>query len=463
MAFRLKQLLRGEGDENRRGAGGQFPMDFNGVLAQGQAGHHATLLLEVQRHQGTVVLLGDALGLQQNVVQLPFGVGGVQYQEGELKHALIPALQFLEQRLGRGAVGRQIAGNNVHVISRPDSLFLFLDLAFIQIGDAALDGLDGLGLIQALDVHGHYQAAFHVQELGQHPILQFRGQDLQEGHRRVFLSHAEHPGILELEGGRGNEILGGQAGRGQPFPIEAKRFLGIHVKHGVHQGQPFPAVQGSRLRAQPLEIVENIQLNPLQPQLCRPVIVRVHAKGDILGLGQAVVALGQLVLQHGGVFFPDGVKFIAFQGNEHTLLKALHANRQIEEGELDADAWIEIIEEITPALEDGGLVLILRQLVIDVLKLDGFGVVGIVRQANAVRPHPLIGNRFLGGVRAAALLPGLLHQGGKLFLFLPRQLHFLFRFLICPGQSSAPPCPASPAGSGQYRSCWFCRGAASDA
>ena len=53
-----------------------------------------------------------------------------------------------------------------------------------------------------------------------------------------------------------------------------------------------------------------IILDALQPWLRRANILRFNAEGDELGLGQAVVALGQLTPEHIGIFFADVIKVI---------------------------------------------------------------------------------------------------------------------------------------------------------
>ena len=55
------------------------------------------------------------------------------------------------------------------------------------------------------------------------------------------------------------------------------------------------------------------------------------------------------------------------------------------------------VEKAAPLLENGGLVLLQGQLVVDVLKLDGAGVVAVPHPAGAVGKHPLKGNGLLGG------------------------------------------------------------------
>ena len=117
------------------------------VKAQRQAAHQPFLLLEVQPGQLAVVLLGDGAGLEDVVVQLARGVGGVQHQEGDKEHSLVAGLQVLQQLFRLVAVGGKVARNDVHVISGANSFFLFLDLRAVQVGNLALHRLDGLHLV----------------------------------------------------------------------------------------------------------------------------------------------------------------------------------------------------------------------------------------------------------------------------------------------------------------------------
>ena len=62
---------------------------------------------------------------------------------------------------------------------------------------------------------------------------------------------------------------------------------------------------------------------------------------------------------------------------------------------LKADAGIKEVQEAAPFLKDSRLILLLCQLVIDVLKLNGFGVVVVRHTAYTIREHPLKGNAIL--------------------------------------------------------------------
>jgi len=265
----------------------------------------------------------------------------------------------LQQLLGLIAISGEVGGDDVHVVPGADRLFLFFDLGPVQVGDLPLDGLDGADLIYGLDVQIDDLAALHVQEVRQHPVIQLRGHDLDKGGRAKLPPHAEHAPVSELKGAGGDEILGGQAGGGQPVPGKAEGLLTVHVEDGVEQAQTLRAAHGGGGNAQPLEVVEDVGLNALQPGLGGSDVLPVDAEGEIFGLGEAVIALGQLVLQHIRVFLPHIVKAVLFQGNDDIPGEAVLGGGEVQEGQLEADGAVKVVEEVGPALENGGFVLVL--------------------------------------------------------------------------------------------------------
>ena len=124
-------------------------------------------------------------------------------------------------------------------------------------------------------------------------------------------------------------------------------------------GKPRLSVQRFRRYAQPLEVIENVGLNALQTGLGCLDAVRVNAKGEILGFDQAVVALCQLVLQHGHVLHPDTVKIIPLKGDVDGAGKGFLRCGKVQKRQLKLNRAVEVVEEIAPALEDRGFILVL--------------------------------------------------------------------------------------------------------
>ena len=135
-------------------------MDRNFVQTEGQRGNQRIFLLEVQLRQLAVILLGNTLRCHAVDVQLPLVVSSVHQQESHEKHLLVAALQVLQDTLGFRTIGRQVTGDDVHIVTGADSLFLLVDLALVEVGDLALNHPDGFCLVDWLDVHGDDQAGF---------------------------------------------------------------------------------------------------------------------------------------------------------------------------------------------------------------------------------------------------------------------------------------------------------------
>ena len=165
----------------------------------------------------------------------------------------------------------------------------------------------------------------------------------------------------------------------------------------MQQPQPLPAVHGGGNHPQPLEVIQNSRLNALQPGLGGPDVLRLYAKGQVLGFGQAAAALGKLALQDAGVLPPYIVEIVLLGRNDDVGGGAVVGRGQVQARNLHMHGAVKEVEEVAPALENGGFVIVLAELVVDILELHGFGVIGIRHPADAVREHPLVGDAVLGG------------------------------------------------------------------
>ncbi len=102
----------------------------------------------------------------------------------------------------------------------------------------------------------------------------------------------------EIKARRRNEILGGQARGRKPFPVKEERRLVVHVEQIIQQFQPILAIQRRGSHPQPLEAVEQIHLKCVPDAAWPALVFAVHPKGQVLALGQTIVALRQLLLKH---------------------------------------------------------------------------------------------------------------------------------------------------------------------
>ena len=170
-----KKFLGDEGDKYSQRRCGEAPFDLDTVEAQRQRGHKPVLLLEVQPGQDAVVRLGDAGRLRNGNLQLLFRGRQMQHEEGHIEHSLVAALQILQEIFRRAAVGGEVGGENIQIVAAAGGLLLLLDLHGVQIGDLALDHLDGLVLVDAADVHGDKKVSLHIHEVREDTVLDLRG------------------------------------------------------------------------------------------------------------------------------------------------------------------------------------------------------------------------------------------------------------------------------------------------
>lgn len=99
------------------------------------------------------------------------------------------------------------------------------------------------------------------------------------------------------------------------------------------------------------------------------------------------------------------------------------------------DGAIEKVQETAPLVKNGGLILLLCQLIVDVLKLNGLGVVTVCDPADAVWEHSLKGNGLLGGLGNSIVFLCPFYNSLNFSLLLSIQIcrHFYFpclRFLL---------------------------------
>ena len=258
-----------------------------------------------------------------------------------------------------------------------------------------LDGFDGLVLVNGLDVHGNDLAGIHVQKILQQLVAQVRSRDIQKADRPEDAAHLKGTAVLKRQRSGGDSILYGQTTGHKVFPVEVELVGSIHVQHPVHQPQTLRTVQRLCQNAQPVKVVHQVVLDVLQPGFNLRHAVALDAVGQEFGLGQTVVALGKLLPQHLAVLGSHIVKTILLVRDADGLFKVCGIGGGIHKGQLKVDRAVEKVEKTAPFLKDSGLVLLLRELIIDILILDGAGVVAGTDTAGAVLKHPLERNALL--------------------------------------------------------------------
>ena len=146
-----------------------------------------------------------------------------------------------------------------------------------------------------------------------------------------------------------------------------------------------------------MEVVQQVVLDVVEPGLDLRHTFALHPKGDEFGLGQTIIALGKLLAQHLGILRTHIIETIPLERNADALFKLGAVGCHVHKGQFKLDAGIKEVQETAPFLENGGLILLLGELIIDVLILDGAGVVVCFHPASAILKHPLHGDGLLGG------------------------------------------------------------------
>ena len=122
-----------------------------------------------------------------------------------------------------------------------------------------------------------------------------------------------------------------------------------------------------------------------------------NAERDVFRPNQTVVALGKLLFQHLRIFHAYIIELVMLRLNLNDLVVFAHITFMVNERKLKADAGIKVVEEVTPAFKNGVLIFVLRELIVDVIEADGFGIQMFLHPADAVPSHFQIRNRPLHG------------------------------------------------------------------
>ena len=265
------------------------------------------------------------------------------------------------------------------------------------VRDGALDRLDGLVLVNGLDVHGDDLAGIHVQKILQQLVADVGCRNAQKAGGAKDAAHLEGAAVLECKGSRRNGILHRKAAFHKVFPVKVELGCAVHVEHIVHEFQPLDTIQGLCLHPQPVKVVEQIVLDVVKPRLDLRHAFALHTKGDKFGLGQTIIALGKLLTQHLGILRTNIIETVLLERNADALFKLGAVRCHVHEGQLKFDGAVEEVQETAPFLENRRLILLLGELIIDVLILDGAGIIVCFHPAGAILKHPLHGDGLLGG------------------------------------------------------------------
>ena len=226
--------------------------------------------------------------------------------------------------------------------------------------------------------------------------------------------------------------------------------------------QPLPSVQRLCQRAHGLEMAQGVQGDPGEPGPGGADISRLNRQHQELCLYHAVVAVFQLRPEHFRIKGPYPVEGVPLGGDLDPFPEIRPVHLPAYKGQLHADGGVMGVIHIAQGLKDRRLVVLARQLVIHILKLNAAAPGRIIQPAQPVRVHLPEGKGVLGrmGLSVALCrfndLPYLPPFSGGEF---PPRL-YLGRLRLFPleqsselcEQSCAPPFPPGFAAPGRHRS-----------
>ena len=117
-----------------------------------------------------------------------------------------------------------------------------------------------------------------------------------------------------------------------------------------------------------LEVIEYVGFNTGKPRPCRRRIVRFNGKRDVLVLYKPVVPFGKLRFQHIGILGADRVKIVVLRRDMDCPRRLFLLCALIDERKLHVYACVKVVEKIAPVFKNGGLIVCLCKLIVDVLK-----------------------------------------------------------------------------------------------
>ena len=190
----------------------------------------------------------------------------------------------------------------------------------------------------------------------------------------------------------------------------------------MHQSQSLLAVHRCCRHSESLEIVEDIGFDALQTGLGNSDVCCFDTESQILSFDQTVIATGKLIAEHLCIFLSNIVEIVTLGRDLDALTVGILICRHVHERQLEFHGAVKVVQEVTPALEDGRLIFILVELIVDILELDSFSEIAGFYTANAVRPHSLERNTVLRRLFLLVLVLSSRDSSFNLLSFGPREL-----------------------------------------
>ena len=153
---------------------------------------------------------------------------------------------------------------------------------------------------------------------------------------------------------------------------QEKRNARLRVENPMQHVQAFLSVHGAGCYAKHLKIIEYVGFDTGKAGFSCCKIIRFNGKRDVLALFQSVVAFFKLIFQHIRVLFADRVKSVVLCRDFDSRLCLFLSCALIDERELHRNGSVKVVEKIAPVFKNGGLIICLCKLIVNIFKDKAF-------------------------------------------------------------------------------------------
>lgn len=396
VATLIREFLRCEGHEHGDLGGRRVPGHVDVVVSERQDGVEGLGLAVVQHVEFDGVAARRADDAQHLVVELlPAGCVGVD-EAGEEVEVLPLAREVIEHALGLLLAVFQLEGEDGEVVALAHGGALLLDDLLVDPCGPLADEGGCLGLLDGLREPRHGHGDREVHDVRQRVVGQLRSEAAEHEHLPPHVVEAEAVAAalrLEVDGGGGDEVLGGLR------HAQAEVALVVHVEGlaGVEQAvqdrEAFLAVQGAALRPDAAQQARGRRLKARELRhrgvraLCGAGDRQKAATSDVRHALPRL--LGEDRVEGPGVL---GClrRDLALGVEEAARGELLPQDRRVDDGHLDDRAGAELVVELSHGLIGVELHVVSDAVVARIGELDGLRVEPFVHLADPVLVHAVV-------------------------------------------------------------------------
>ena len=227
------------------------------VIAQRKCGNECLFLPIVIGEHRAVVLLARSFQHLRKKFQVFLRFCVCPQRNADMEQSLILAVQITEELFNVLDIHLDRRRQNVGIIAGLRSLFLFVDLHLLHIGELLFDEFQGIYLVQRFYMNVHAEKILHFKEVLKYLIGQLSGKDIHTPHSAVGIADLKVC-LIEFERGRTDEVLCVHSCPQHFSPIEKKWGISVRVQGIIQSFKSLFAVKQFRFDTKGFETLDNI-------------------------------------------------------------------------------------------------------------------------------------------------------------------------------------------------------------